>query len=80
VSGFFFVGVAFPDKHKQQGKAPMPVLDAKALEIDPKGMNFLKSILRPLASSEVTPKDHPRVSRIRFHMPRRVRVAVAGTA
>ncbi|MBJ6125276.1 hypothetical protein [Microvirga splendida] len=58
----------------------MPVLDAKALEIDPKGMTFLKSILRPLASSEVTPKDSPRIARIRLHIPRRVREAVTGTA
>jgi hypothetical protein len=57
----------------------MPVLDAKALEIDPKGMIFLKSILRPLASSEVTPKDKPRIGRIRLHMPRRAREALAGT-
>jgi hypothetical protein len=55
----------------------MPVLDAKALEIDPKGMNFLKSILRPLASSEVTPKDHSRVIRIRLHLPRRTREAAS---
>ncbi|SCY55641.1 hypothetical protein SAMN02927923_01658 [Microvirga guangxiensis] len=25
----------------------MPVLDAKALEVDPKGVAFLKSVLRP---------------------------------
>ena len=58
----------------------MPVLDAKALEIDPKGMSFLKSVLRPLASSEVTPKDNPRIGRIRFYMPRRIREGVTGTA
>jgi len=58
----------------------MPVLDAKALEIDPKGATFLKSILRPLASSEVTPKDNSRIVRIRLHLPRRVREAVTGTA
>jgi hypothetical protein len=58
----------------------MPVLDAKALEIDPKGVSFLKSILRPLASSEVTPKANPRINRIRLHIPRRTREGVAGTA
>ena len=58
----------------------MPVLDAKALEIDPKGTTFLKSILRPHASSEVTPKDNARTGRIRLHLPRRLREAVAGTA
>jgi hypothetical protein len=58
----------------------MPVLDAKALEIDPKGMIFLKSILRPLASSEVTPKDNSRIGRIRLHMPRRTREGVTGAA
>jgi hypothetical protein len=58
----------------------MPVLDAKALEIDPKGMIFLKSILRPIASSGVTPKDSkPRIGRIRLHIPRRAREAVTGT-
>ena len=57
----------------------MPVLDAKALEIDPKGMIFLKSILRPRASSEVTPKDKSRAIRIRLHIPRRTREGVAGT-
>ncbi len=58
----------------------MPVLDAKALEIDPKGANFLKSILRLRASSEVTPKDNSRAGRIRLHMRRRMREAIAGTA
>jgi hypothetical protein len=58
----------------------MPVLDAKALEIDPKGISFLKSILRPLASSEVTPKDNSCIGRIRFYMPRRTREGVTGTA
>ena len=57
----------------------MPVLDAKALEIDPKGTSFLRSILRPLASSEVTPKDNPRIGRIRLHIPRRTREAAADT-
>jgi len=55
----------------------MPVLDAKALEIDPKGMTFLKSILRPLASSEVAPKNNPRIVRIRLHLPRRTREAAS---
>ena len=58
----------------------MPVLEAKALEIDPKGMTFLKSILRPLASSELAPKDNPRIGRIRLHMPRRAREGVTGAA
>jgi hypothetical protein len=58
----------------------MPVLDAKALEIDPKGMTFLKSILRPLAPSDLPPKDTPRKGRIRLYAPRRTREAVAGTA
>jgi hypothetical protein len=58
----------------------MPVLNAKALEIDPKGMSFLKSILRPLASSEVTPKDNARIGRVRLYIPRRTREGIAGTA
>lgn len=58
----------------------MPVLDAKALEIDPKGTAFLKSVLRPLVSSEVPPKQMPRIGRVRFHMMKRSREFVAGTA
>ncbi len=61
----------------------MPVLDAKALEIDPKGLTFLKSVLRPLVNSEVIPKEAPRICRIRFHVAKRSRVLVAevsGTA
>ena len=61
----------------------MPVLDAKALEIDPKGLTFLKSVLRPLVNSEVTPKEAPRVCRIRFHVAKRSRSLleeVSGTA
>ena len=58
----------------------MPVLDAKALEIDLKGMAFLKSVLRPRLSSEVTPKRVPRIGKIRFHMMKRAREFVVGTA
>lgn len=36
----------------------MPVLDAKALDIDPKGMAFLLSVLRPTPLGAVTdPKE-----------------------
>jgi len=58
----------------------MPVLDAKALEIDPKGAAFLKSVLRPLSPSEVPPKKAPRVGRIRFYLMKRSQAYVAGTA
>jgi hypothetical protein len=58
----------------------MPVLDAKALENDSKGMAFLKSVLRPQYSSEVTPKRVPRIGKIRFHMMKRPREFVVGTA
>jgi hypothetical protein len=58
----------------------MPVLDAKALEVDPNGMTFLKSVLRPLVSSEVAQKEMPRIGRIRLHIPRRTREILARTA
>ena len=58
----------------------MPVLDAKALEIDSKGMAFLKSVLRPRHPSEVTPKKMPRMGKIRFHIMKRSRDFIASTA
>ena len=58
----------------------MPVLDAKALDIDSKGMAFLKSVLRPAHSSEVTSKRMPRIGKIRFHMVKRSREFAVGTA
>jgi len=57
----------------------MPVLDAKALEVDSKGMAFLKSVLRPRCSSEVIPKKMPRIGKIRFHMMKRSRDLIAST-
>jgi hypothetical protein len=57
----------------------MPVLDAKALEIDSKGMAFLKSVLCPRHSSEVSPKNMTRIGKIRFHMMKRSRDLVAST-
>jgi hypothetical protein len=36
---------------------PMTVLDAKALEIDPKGMAFLASVLRQKSASRVVPEE-----------------------
>jgi hypothetical protein len=58
----------------------MPVLDAKALEIDSKGMAFLKNVLRPCYSSEVTPKKVPRAGKARLHIVRRSREFSIGTA
>jgi hypothetical protein len=58
----------------------MPVLDAKALEIDPKGAAFLKSVLRPVPVTQEPPKETPRISRIRFHAMKRSRELVSGTA
>jgi hypothetical protein len=63
----------------EKEKALMPVLDAKALEIDPKGAAFLKSVLRPLPSSETPPKETPRTSRVRFRMAKRSQMLIAGT-
>ncbi|MBB4038548.1 hypothetical protein GGR34_000177 [Microvirga flocculans] len=58
----------------------MPVLDAKALETDPKGMAFLKSVLHPDIPTETPSKEAPRIFRIRFHMAKRMRTLIAGTA
>ena len=56
----------------------MPVLDAKALEVDPQGMTFLKRVLRPLPSSLATqprevvrPKGQLKNVRIHFRLTRR---------
>ncbi|KLK94966.1 hypothetical protein AA309_00480 [Microvirga vignae] len=58
----------------------MPVLDAKALETDPKGMAFLLSVLRqsPSASSlqpkEVAPpRNPPQNVRMHFRFTRRMK-------
>jgi hypothetical protein len=52
----------------------MPVLDAKALETDPKGMAFLKSVLRQSPTgSKPPPKESSRMGRIRFHIFKRSR-------
>jgi len=58
----------------------MPVLDAKALEIDPQGAAFLKSVLRPLPATQVSPQDAPRTGKIRFYAMRRTREFTTGTA
>lgn len=56
----------------------MPVLDAKALETDPKGMAFLLSVLRPNPSAAspqpkevVPPKSLPQHVRMHFRLTRR---------
>jgi hypothetical protein len=65
----------------KKGMLPMPVLDAKALEIDPKGMAFLLSVLRPSPSAsspqpkEVTPpKSLPHNVRVHFRFSRRMKL------
>jgi hypothetical protein len=58
----------------------MPVLDAKALEIDPKGTAFLKSVLRPVPVAQASPKEAPRTGKIRFYALNRSREFVTGTA
>ena len=58
----------------------MQVLDAKALEIDPQGAAFLKSVLRPLPTTQASPKDTPRIGKIRFYAMRRSREFTTGTA
>ena len=58
----------------------MPVLDAKALEVDPKGMDFLSDVLRqsPAAPksqpNEVAPPESlPQKVRMYFRLARRVK-------
>jgi hypothetical protein len=58
----------------------MPVLDAKALEIDPQGAAFLKSVLRPITLPPVPPKETPRTFKVRFHIMRRTRELASGMA
>ena len=58
----------------------MPVLDAKALDIDSKGAAFLKSVLRSPPPSETTPKKAPRIGRIRFHSVKQSREFIVRTA
>ncbi|WP_262028743.1 hypothetical protein [Microvirga sp. Mcv34] len=58
----------------------MPVLDAKALEIDPKGAAFLKSVLRSLPTPQTPPKETSRIVKIRFYALKRSRELAAGTA
>jgi hypothetical protein len=58
----------------------MPVLDAKALEIDPEGAAFLKSVLRPIPRPQAPPKEAPRIGKIRFYAVKRSKEYVTGTA
>ena len=56
----------------------MPVLDAKALDIDPQGLAFLRGVLRQkpsqIASEEVSlRKDLPPSLRMRVRLARRAR-------
>ena len=47
----------------------MPVLDAKALELDPEGAAFLKSVLRRYPLPKAAPAQAPRtrIGRVHFH-------------
>ena len=47
----------------------MPVLDAKALDLDPEGAAFLKSVLRQYPLSKAKPPETPRarIGRVHFH-------------
>lgn len=58
----------------------MPVLDAKALEIDPKGAAFLKSVLRPIPKPQAPPKETSRIVKIRFYALKRSSELAPGTA
>ncbi|MGO4524561.1 hypothetical protein AB4097_06805 [Microvirga sp. 2MCAF35] len=58
----------------------MPVLDAKALEIDPKGAAFLKSVLHPMPVPQAPPKEASRIVKIRFYALKRSRELATGTA
>lgn len=52
----------------------MPVLDAKALETDPKGAAFLLSVLRRSPSFPYPAEDTPKARRMPFRLIRRYRV------
>lgn len=61
----------------------MPVLDAKALEVDSKGLAFLLSVLRPSPAAsksqpkEVSrPKSLPQNVRMHFRLARRAKQAL----
>ncbi len=58
----------------------MPVLDAKALETDPKGMAFLLSVLRQKSTPEAPAKRRSRAGRLHFRIVRRLRVLRPGIA
>jgi hypothetical protein len=58
----------------------MPVLDAKALEMDSKGMAFLKSVLRPVPASRELSKEAPRIGRVRLHWAGRSKELLPGMA
>ncbi len=58
----------------------MPVLDAKALEIDPQGAAFLKSVLRPFPTTSGLAQGHSANRQIRFYAMRRSREFTTGTA
>lgn len=47
----------------------MPVLDAKALDLDPEGAAFLKSVLRqyPLPKAPRTEAPRTKIGRVHFH-------------
>ena len=47
----------------------MPVLDAKALDLDPEGAAFLKSVLRqyPLPKGPRAEAPRTRIGRVHFH-------------
>jgi hypothetical protein len=53
----------------------MPVLDARALDMDPEGVAFLLSVLRQTSAPKILPKTIPGVGRIRFRIISRLRVA-----
>jgi hypothetical protein len=83
----FSAGVAFREKHKEKGMLSMPVLDAKALEIDPQGMAFLRSVLRQkpvapsIASKVVSPrKELPQPLKMRLRLGRRAKDLISSQA
>lgn len=49
----------------------MPVLDAKALELDPQGTAFLLSVLRQTPSPKAPPEEASRLRQIRARVIRR---------
>ncbi|WP_230529981.1 hypothetical protein [Microvirga roseola] len=46
----------------------MPVLDAKALDLDPKGAAFLRGVLRDYPAPKAKAREVLKIGRVHFHL------------